>query len=220
MSDPAGFSVARLRALPVILLADTSGSMAENGKIGALNRAVSEMIAALSTDADSPAEIQLAVITFGGISARVHQPLRAVGDVKWTPMAAEGKTPLGLALKHLGAVVNDETQMRRNAYYPTLVLLSDGRPTDDWREALEEFLNSERGRKTVRVSVGIGADADEEVLRAFASDPVNGVLRADQARQIHTFFRWLTTTVASRTRAPSPNRAPVLPPPSLEDIEF
>jgi uncharacterized protein YegL len=72
----------------------------------------------------------------------------------------------------------------------------------------------------VRLAVAIGADADVDVLRAFVSDSTNGVLRADQARHIHTFFRWLTATIASRTRAPKPNQATVLPPPSLDEIEF
>lgn len=220
MPDPTQFSVAERRALPVILLADTSGSMEADSKIEALNRAVAEMLDALVSDADAPAQIQVAVIAFGGTVATVHLPLQPVEEVRWSPMAARGKTPLGLALQQLGVLLGDESQIPRNAYYPTLVLLSDGQPTDEWRTPLSQLLDSDRGRKTVRLSVGIGADADAAVLRAFASDPVNGVLRADQARQIHTFFRWLTATIASRTRAASPNRAPFLAPPSLDDIEF
>jgi uncharacterized protein YegL len=194
--------------------------MGENGKIEALNRAIAEMVDALVNDADAPAQIQLAVIAFGGADATLHLPLEPIEQVRWTPMGARGKTPLGAALKRLMGLLSDESKVRRNSYYPTLVLLSDGQPTDEWRDALQALFESERGRKSVRLAVAIGADADVDVLRAFVSDSTNGVLRADQARQIHTFFRWLTATIASRTRAPMPNQATVLPPPSLDEIEF
>jgi uncharacterized protein YegL len=218
--EPTSFSIARPRALPVILLADTSGSMGEDGKIEILNRSVGEMVSALADDPDLPAEVHLAVIAFGGASASLHQPLQPVNTLTWSPMGAKGKTPLGLALTRASELLNDESQIRRNAYYPTVVLLSDGKPTDEWQAPLAQLLKTDRGRKAIRLSVGIGADADDEVLRAFASDPATGVLRADQARQIQTFFRWLTVTVASRSRTPSPNHAAMLPPPSLEDVEF
>lgn len=194
--------------------------MGEDGKIEAMNRAIAEMVDALVNDADAPAQIQLAVIAFGGADASLHLPLEPVEQVRWTPMAARGKTPLGAALRHLTGLLSDESQVHRNSYYPTLVLLSDGQPTDEWSDALQALLESERGRKSVRLAVAIGADADVDVLRAFVSDATHGVLRADQARQIHTFFRWLTATIASRTRAPKPNHAAVLPPPSLDEIEF
>ncbi len=194
--------------------------MGENGKIEALNRAIAEMVETLVNDADAPAQIRLAVIAFGGADASLHLPLEPVEHVRWTPMVARGKTPLGAALRLLTALLSDESKVRRNSYYPTLVLLSDGRPTDEWSDGLQALLESERGRKSVRLAVAIGADADVDVLRAFVSDPTNGVLRADQARQIHTFFRWLTATIASKTRAPKPNHAAVLLPPSLDEIEF
>lgn len=216
----ASFSVADRRSLPVILLADTSGSMAQDGKIEAMNRAIAEMLDSFVNDADAPAQIQLAVIAFGGAEAALHLPLRPVEQVRWTSMGANGKTPLGSAIRQLGALISDELQVRRNSYYPTVVLLSDGQPTDDWREPLDAFLDTDRGRKTVRIAVAIGSDADPTPLAAFATDGGRGVLRADQVRQIHTFFRWLTVTIASRSRAPRPNDSMLPPPPSLDDIEF
>ena len=67
------------RPLPVIILADTSGSMAADGKIDALNQSLREMLATFSTTDDLRAEIYVAIITFGGEARlRTHlMPARA-----------------------------------------------------------------------------------------------------------------------------------------------
>ena len=91
------FTVSSARPLPVILLADVSGSMGVDGKIDALNRAVAEMQATFAEEEDERAEIHLAVVTFGGTAA-LHTPLTPASDVRWTPMEADGRTPLGPAL--------------------------------------------------------------------------------------------------------------------------
>ena len=72
------FTVSSARPLPVILMADVSGSMADDGKIDALNSAVAEMQAAFAEEDDGRAEIHLAVVTFGGTAA-IHVPLTPAG---------------------------------------------------------------------------------------------------------------------------------------------
>ena len=44
------FAVAKARALPVIILADTSGSMSVDGKIAALNEAIKNMVSTFKKD--------------------------------------------------------------------------------------------------------------------------------------------------------------------------
>ena len=89
MPSLKAFTVSSARPLPVILLADVSGSMAADGKIDALNGAVAEMQAALAEEEDERAEIHLAVVTFGG-TATFHVPLTPANDVRWTPIRADG----------------------------------------------------------------------------------------------------------------------------------
>lgn len=60
MADPKqlrGFTAPLARALPVLILADVSGSMGDDGKIDALNSAVSEMLAAFGREDDRRTEI-------------------------------------------------------------------------------------------------------------------------------------------------------------------
>lgn len=220
MDNKTTMSAPPARHLPVILIADASGSMIEDGKIEALNRAVPEMIRALAEDADAPAEIRVGVITFGGEAAGVHLPLTPVSVASWAPIEASGRTPLGLALDLTTEWLNDKQQIPGNAYHPTIVLLSDGQPTDEWRAPLKALLASPRGTKAVRLAVAIGPDADHSVLREFVTDPATGVLRVEQARQIHAFFRWLTMTVVTRTRTPTLLGAPLAIPTDFDDSDF
>jgi uncharacterized protein YegL len=64
MSKLKDFSIASARMMPVIILADVSGSMTAYGKLAALNRAIAETIAIFASEQDGRAEIHVAVITF------------------------------------------------------------------------------------------------------------------------------------------------------------
>ncbi|MSQ84706.1 MAG: tellurite resistance protein TerY, partial [Myxococcales bacterium] len=93
-------------------------------------------------------------------------------------------------------------------YRPTIVLVSDGQPTDEWQAPLQALLASDRCGKALRMCLAIGADADLDVLRAFLADPEGRVYRADEARQIREFFQLVTMSVSSRSRSTNPNAAP------------
>ncbi|MDF5716706.1 MAG: hypothetical protein PUP93_23250 [Rhizonema sp. NSF051] len=57
MSKFNTFTVPDARRMPVIILADISGSMSVDGKIGTLNRAIAEMIASFAQEEDVRASI-------------------------------------------------------------------------------------------------------------------------------------------------------------------
>ena len=67
--------------------------------------------------------------------------------------------------------------MPKRALPPAIVLISDGMPTDDHAEALAELLELPWGARSVRLAVGIGRDADHDMLVDFMSesgaDPVS-----------------------------------------------
>ena len=210
------FTVSSARPLPVILLADVSGSMAVDGKIDALNGAVAEMQAAFAEEGEERAEIHLAVVTFGGTAA-LHMPLTPASDVRWTQMQASGRTPLGAALDIATDLVEDRERVPSRAYRPTIVLVSDGLPNDEWEGPLKRLLGSERASKAERFALAIGADADHDMLRRFLDDPRGRVFEAHEGREIRKFFRWVTMSVTSRSRSAAPNRSADLDPPDLDD---
>ena len=204
------FSQLRLRELATILLLDVSGSMGADGKIEALNQSAGEMISTLA-DADGlRAEIQLAVITFGG-TARLHVPLQSVAAVKWQDMQAGGKTPMGQAMHIAADLIEDRDLIPARAYRPTVVLVSDGLPTDDWQAGLECLTRKGRAQKAHRMALGVGADADEAMLTQFLADPEAKVFHAEDAGKIETFLRLVTMSVTARSRNANRNQIPQTP---------
>jgi Mg-chelatase subunit ChlD len=57
MSKLKDFSIATARMMPVIILADVSGSMTAYRKLAALNRAIAETIAIFASEEDARAQI-------------------------------------------------------------------------------------------------------------------------------------------------------------------
>lgn len=220
MSGLKEFTISSARPLPVILLADVSGSMAEDGKIDALNRAVAEMIETFSMEDDGRAAIHVGVIAFGGNGARVHKPLQPAREASWEPMTASGRTPMGAAFELARGIVEDRGLIPSRAYRPTIVLISDGRPTDEWRAPLAALLGSDRASRANRFAMGVGADADSEALTAFLANDAGRVFEAHEAREIKNFFRWVTMSVTVRSRSANPNNAITLDPTDLDEFEF
>jgi uncharacterized protein YegL len=211
------FTASTARPLPVIVLADTSGSMSSDGKIGALNTALADMARAFAEAEGPRAEIHVAVITFGG-AAQVHQPLKPAGQITLAPLGANGNTPLGGALDLARALLEDREQVPGRAYTPALVLVSDGQPNDAWEPALERLFTSERAKKAQRFALGIGPDADGAMLARFLANPEAKVLGAADARQIQNFFRWVTMSVTRRSKSTTPNE-PLPPEPPPADLD-
>jgi uncharacterized protein YegL len=200
------FAVQKARPLPVIILADTSGSMSVDGKIEALNASIKEMISTFSEEGRRQAEIQLALVTFGGPKAEMYEPLIPAHEVTdFKPMVASGPTPMGGAFELVTELLEDQERIPSRAYRPVLVLLSDGLPTDDWKVGFEKLCNSDRAKKATRFAMAIGSDADESMLNDFVNDDEAPVFKAHQARDIHRFFKAITMSVTARSRSQAPN---------------
>lgn len=216
MNELQQFTHAAPRPLPVILLVDISGSMSVNGKIETLNKAVSEMIGTFRDEDGAAAQIQVAVITFGGEDAQLQTPLTPAENLAWTDMSASGRTPMGSAFQMTADMIEDREKISARAYRPTLVLVSDGMPTDEWKQPLQNLLSSPRASKATRFALAIGEDAYRDTLDQFVGDSPHGVFEADQARQIHKFFKWVTMSVTSRTRSTNPNQPITV---NLDDVD-
>lgn len=184
------------RPLPVVVLADVSGSMSADGKIDVLNSSIATMARDFAAQDDRREEIQVAVIAFGGEEARLLQAPTPARDFRWKGMQADGRTPLGSALELVTELLEDRDRIPARAFRPTLILVSDGQPTDAWEQPLQALLSSERASKAFRVAVAIGADADRAVLTRFVGDSGPKILEADQARDISEYFRRITMTVS------------------------
>lgn len=220
MNSLKSFATSSARPLPVIVLADTSGSMSVDGKIETLNLALKEMLATFKSESRLRAEIQVAIIKFGG-SATVFQPLVPAHTLpEWQDFDACGGTPLGEACKLARQLIEDKNQVFSRAYKPVIILLSDGYPTDDYEQAFDALLKSERASKASRLAMAIGDDADIQLLANFNNDVEASVFKAHQARDIQRFFRAVTMSVCARSASQSPNEIVPFIVPDDGDDEF
>jgi len=205
------------RPLHIVWLLDCSGSMAEGGKIEALNNAIREVAPAMRKAAEGNPEVQFYVraIRFSsGASWHIEQPTKLT-ELRWVDLQADGETDLGQAFALLAEELENMPQNTR-MLPPQIVLISDGKPTDDWRGALQGLLSIPWGRRAVRQAIAIGQDADHETLRKFVDNPERPVLRVDNAEQLVRSFRYVSTSVTAtppgREVPPAPEIAPLQPP--------
>jgi uncharacterized protein YegL len=185
--------------MPVVVLADISGSM-DGEKIILLNRSIEAMFAAFGAEDSVRGEIHVAVVAFGGDEAVLHQSMGPASRAIWSNLTPRGRTPMGSAFQVARALLDDLVAVPERAFPPTLVLVSDGVPTDDWETPLNALLASRWGGKALRLAIGVGVDRTsdaDEVLSAF-STPGISILRTDQVHEISGLFRWVTATVTGK----------------------
>jgi uncharacterized protein YegL len=218
MSTMKDFTVASARPLPVIVLADCSGSMAADGKIGALNQALGEMIRSFANLDAANAEVHVSVITFGE-ATHTAVPLQPASTAQLPTMPANGSTPLGAALELAADLLENRDAISSRAYRPTVILVSDGQPTDNWKGPLARFAEGTRPGKAERMALAIGADADVGMLRSFLGASNQQVFSAADASQIRSFFRFVTNSVSQRSKSANPSQPiRLLPPPDLDQL--
>jgi uncharacterized protein YegL len=201
--------------------------MAYEGKIQALNHAVREAIPHMVEAAASQpqAEVLVRVISFSEGARWVTPKPEPIERFAWSDLAAGGTTDLGLALGMVAQTLR-VPPMTERALPPVLVLISDGQPTDDFERGLAALLTEPWGARSMRISIAIGRDADEGVLRSFMSDPEQGPVLASNPEQLMRSVRWASTLIGPISR---PQRAgtaagdapyPREPEPSIGDVTW
>lgn len=214
MFDPKKFTAPTAKPLPVVLLLDVSGSM-QGEKIQNLNQAVRDMWDTFRETENAENEIHVAIITFGA-EVKLHQALASASDIAWHDLSASGGTPLGTAIKMAKAMIEDKGVVPSRAYRPTVVLVSDGQPTDSWEQPLNDFIKDGRSSKCDRMAMAIGVNADEGVLGKFIEGTKNPLFYAKNAKQLRDVFKFITMSVTIRTQSKNPN---ILPEPSSIQVK-
>lgn len=206
--DPSQFTVQKAKPLPVMLLLDVSGSMS-GVKIETLNTAVRSMLDTFTDETTNETDIVVSIITFGADLKRLF-PFTPATEVRFENLTAHGGTPLGEALRMAKAIIEDREETPSRSYRPTVVLVSDGRPGDEWRQPLQDFISEGRSSKCDRMAMAIGADADLGVLGSFIEGTSNPLFAAHRASEILGFFKRVTMSVTMRTKSQNPNVIPVV----------
>ena len=205
------------RPLPVLLLVDNSGSMA-NEKINTVNVALKEMISEFSKIKNAKGKISIGIITFGN-TVEVVQPIDKIENIAVPEFKAAGKTWMGQAIDQAINILEDKNQVPERAYTPTIILLSDGLPSDcpgkmkpreydfsQW-EPLKRLHSSERLKRCPKLALGIGEGTNYKMLNAFINNSEVPVIKANDLATITKFFQWVTYSVRKRSVSSNPNEA-------------
>lgn len=191
------------RPLHFIWIVDRSGSMEFGGKIQALNTAVREALPHMQNVArDNPnAEVLVRALAFSsGAEWHVAEPT-SIEQFAWDDLSAGGLTDLGEALRMVTAQLT-VPPMHSRALPPVLVLASDGRPTDDFEEALQQLLREPWGARAVRIAIAIGRDADHATLQQFIANPEISPLAASNPHELTRYIKWASTAALQVASAP------------------
>ena len=205
------------RALPVFILLDASGSM-DGEKIETVNVALKEMINSFKKIENSRGIIELCIMTFYKDQVDIIKPLSTISDDDSYTLVADGRTPMGMAFEKVAEMIEDKSIVSTRAYTPTIVLISDGNPTDydatdktveeimSWK-ALSKIHNGERCSRATRLAMGIGSDVNPNILKAFINNNEIPVISAKDNSTISKFFEWVTMSVSVRSVSANPNQA-------------
>ena len=185
--------------VPVLLCLDTSGSMM-GAPIHELNLGVQQYMAEMKSDDLTRCSAETAVVSFDD-SADCVADFDTADRLQVPEMEAGGMTCMGEGLS-LGLYLLEKRKAQYKAtgvdyYQPILVVMSDGHPNGDrkvWEETTERIRELGTARKLSVVAVGIGNDADMEMLAKVS--PRQRPVRLN-GLQFREFFAWLSRSVAN-----------------------
>ena len=231
--DPSKYKIStNERFMPVVLLLDVSGSM-DGDKIDNLYTATTKMIETFAEQGKKEIRYKIAIITFGA-SVDYHTPYTdATKDFanNLPRFYADGMTPLGTALRMAKDLIEDKTETKSKWYRPAVVLVSDGYPNDSWEAPLRDFVSNGRTARCQRLSMGIGNDADYDMLKDFASEDTEKIsgtdklcFKAERAADIVKVFKLISVSISQTVSQNSKSFPNVTPPPKPtshdEDDEY
>lgn len=220
------------RPLHFFWVVDCSGSMS-GLKIGTVNNAIRETLPDMRDSAnDNPnAQLLIRALKFSDTASWVSPDAVDVENFAWNDLSADGgMTNIGEAFELLAGQLSIPPMSTR-ALPPVIVILSDGQATDDYKKSLNKLLSLPWGKKSVRIAIAIGSDADQDMLRKFTGND-ELVIFVDNATKLVKAIKW-ASTVAASVSAPSSqakvsntetNTSPVIsgflpPPPTIGDEE-
>ena len=157
---------------PVILVLDTSHSMWGQG----LADMMSSLKAFYKTIADVQflnAQVDIAAVSMGDNLCMLEEftPLHS-SDLPNRSIRPKGDTPIGAALELAQEALQAQISRYQTAgiafVTPNLILLSDGKSTDDFQRAAEHIRSSVESGKLICRAIALGKDANMEALASIA----------------------------------------------------
>lgn len=184
------------KTMVLFFLADTSGSMAGT-KIGSMNDAIRETVPDLKdlSSGNPDAAIKIAALQFNSdISWLYPQPIDSE-DFAWNDLRSGGLTSFGSALRELNIRLSKEQFLQEAAgsYAPVIILLSDGEPTDEYKQELENIKKNNWFKHAIKIAIAIGNDADKNMLSEFTGNS-EAVIEVHNKQALKAIIRFVSVT--------------------------
>lgn len=201
----------------ILLLVDVSSSVSAH--IDDINVAVGEFINAVKADPYARRRADLAIVTFGGSDeVKTVQDFRPVCQSEAPRLQANGCTPMGAGVKKAVTMTIERGHMYDDMgtpkHTPWVVVISDGAPTDEYKEAFALAHQREEDGRLATWFIGTPGFSESVAL-----DLTPRVLKLAN-HDYSEFFKWLAqnTKVISVTHTgTTPQVAPL--PEALEVVE-
>ncbi|MBR1593104.1 MAG: VWA domain-containing protein [Ruminococcus sp.] len=170
-ADPLNAAGIAKKSLVMFFLIDTSGSM-KGTKMGELNTAMEELIPEIRRVGAADTDVKAAVLTFSSdVSWITPQPV-PIESFEWSRLRADGETNMGEAFRELNSKLSRSAFMNAPSlsYAPVIFLMTDGYPSDEYREYLEQLSENTWFRYAIKTALAIGSDTNDRMLERFTGD--------------------------------------------------
>ncbi len=177
-----------------VLLLDVSASM-RGAKIDALNNGLELFHAELLLDDLASKRVEVAIVTFGG-GVEVEQDFITPEQFQPALLHATGSTPMGKAILTALEMIQERKTTYKEfgiAYYrPWIFMISDGEPTDEWKEAARQVKHAEQEKGAAFFAIGV----DRADMRTLAKISVRQPVKLRELR-FGEMFQWLSNSLSS-----------------------
>ncbi|MBQ9874943.1 MAG: VWA domain-containing protein [Thermoguttaceae bacterium] len=209
-----------MRKLPVYIAIDVSESMIGQA-LDQVNRCLDNMIGTLRRNPYALETAWLSIITFDS-KARVAVPLTELIEFQFPKLAVRPGTSLGAAIDLLRERIAQEvaatTAETKGDWRPIVFFLTDGQPTDAWRQAAQK-LKSSKPRPSKIYAFGLGDEIDFALLKEVA----DYTFRVGDAtpERMSDMFAWISSSIQTQSRNvhTGADSDEILPPKGIELVK-